>query len=375
MADSGFDVVVVGAGVVGLACAASLARAGRAVLVLERHDAIAREATSRNSEVIHSGLYYPAGSLKAALCTEGREQLYRRCEAWRIPARKLGKLIVATTEAEAEELVELEQRGRGNGVPGLRALDAAEVTRLEPAVRACAGLLSPETGIVDAHALALSYLAEAEQCGAALALGREVTEVTPRAGGYALVAQPIAGGPAESIVCAAVVNAAGLDADSLAARAGLDIDAIGYRQHGCKGDYFALAPGCTVALSHLVYPVPRGPGLGVHATLDLGGRIRFGPDAEYIERRSYEVDPAKAEVFAEAVSRYLPAVRSDWLLPDYAGIRSKLSGPGQPFRDFVVEEESGRGLPGWVDCLGIESPGLTSAGAIADRVAMLLASL
>lgn len=368
------DAVVVGGGVIGLACAAALARRGHAVVLLERHAAFAQETTTHNSEVVHAGIYYPKDSWKARLCVVGREALYARCEKRRIPFRKLGKLIVASDAAECATLEDLLARGRANGVTGLRAIDAAEVRRLEPAVSARAALESPETGIVDGHALSLSFAAEAEEHGATLLRRSEVCAIEPRAGGYRVEARDAAG-DVSALVCGGVVNAAGLEGDALAALVGLDVDARGYRLHPCKGDYFSLAPGAPLRLGRLVYPVPAGPGLGVHATLDLGGRIRFGPDAEYVDRPRYDVDPAKAARFAEAVRRYLPDLREDWLAPDYAGVRPKLSGPGEPFRDFVVEEEGAAGLPGFVNCLGIESPGLTAAIAIADRVAELLAGL
>ncbi|MDJ0849270.1 MAG: NAD(P)/FAD-dependent oxidoreductase [Myxococcota bacterium] len=368
------DVLVVGAGVVGLACAAALARDGHDVIVVERHERIGTETTSRNSEVVHAGLYYPAGSLKARLCVAGREALYERCTKRGIPHRRTGKLVVATRPQEVETLEALRARGTENGVPGLEMLDAAAATSREPALCVAAALHSPETGIVDAMALCLSYAAEAEEHGAMIALHTEVLELSPRPGGYRVVAAG-ADGEHSQIDCAAVVNAAGLAADHIAAVAGLDVEACGYRQHPCKGDYFALAPGAPLRLSRLVYPVPAGPGLGVHATVDLGGRIRFGPDAEYVDRVHFDVDAAKGAHFAEVVRRYLPAVEPAWLTPDYAGVRPKLAGPGEAFRDFVVAEESAAGLPGFVNCLGIESPGLTASSAIADRVADLLRAL
>jgi L-2-hydroxyglutarate oxidase LhgO len=368
------DAIVVGGGVVGLAAAAALAAAGRSVVVLERNAGLALEVTARSSEVIHAGIYYPEGSLKAALCVSGRERLYARCAQLSIPHRRLGKLIVATDPAETAVLESLRARGTANGAPGLEVLDGAGVARLEPAVRAVAGLLSPATGIVDARALALSFAAEAEAHGAVLVPRGEVVAVEPRPGGYRVES---AGGDGErsAVLCAAVVNAAGLAADALASLAGIDVDAAGYRLHPCKGDYFALAPGAPVSVSRLVYPVPGTAGLGIHATRDLGGRIRFGPDAEYVDRAHFDVDPAKAGRFGAAVRRYLPDVRDEWLSPDTAGVRPKLAGPGEAFRDFVVREESAAGLPGFVNLLGIESPGLTAAPAIGLRVASLLRSL
>jgi len=368
------DVVVIGGGVVGLAAAAALAQAGRSVLLVERHGALAQETTTRNSEVVHAGIYYPEGSLKAVLCVAGREALYARCAERGIPHRKLGKLIVATTDAEVAVLEELQRKGTANGVPGLRLVDAAEVARREPCVRAVAALDSPETGIVDGHALSLSLAAEAEAHGAMLVLRAEVRAIAAVSGGYRVELRDADGGDA-TLACAAVVNAAGLASDAVAALAGLDVDARGYRLHPCKGDYFALAPGAPVRVSQLVYPVPAGAGLGVHATLDLGGRIRFGPDAAYVDRVDYRVDPGKAEAFAAAASRYLPGLSAEWLAPDYAGVRPKLAGPGDGFRDFVVAEESAAGLPGFVNLVGIESPGLTAALPIGERVAELLKSL
>ena len=238
-------------------------------------------------------------------------------------------------------------------------------------MRALAALASPRTGIVDAHALALSYLAEAEAHGGQLALRAEVEALAPADGGWRVAARS-GGGERAEVLAAFVVNAAGLASDRVAALAGVDLDAAGYRLHLCKGDWFALAPGAPLRFERLVYPLPGGAGLGVHVTLDLGGRVRFGPDAEYVPAPRYDVDPAKAAQFAAAAGRYLPELRAEWLSPDSAGVRPKLAGPGEAFRDFVVSEEAGRGLPGLVNLIGIESPGLTAAPAIAERVADLV---
>jgi L-2-hydroxyglutarate oxidase LhgO len=368
------DVVVVGAGVVGLAAAAALARSHRGVVVLERHDRIACEISSRNSEVIHAGIYYPKGSLKARTCVEGRERLYRHCENRGVPHRQLGKIIVATCEEEVGILEELRERGLANGAPGLEMLSADEVRRREPALRAAAGLLSPRTGVVDAHALCLSYVAEAESHGAQIALRTRVVEIDPIASGFRVTAVGD-DGEASAVTCAAVVNAAGLSGDALAELVGIDVDERGYRLHPCKGDYFSLAPGAPLRITRLVYPVHTAAGLGVHATLDLGGRIRFGPDTTYVDSVHYRVEAEKAGSFAEAVRRYLPGIQTEWLSPDYAGVRPKLAGPDESFRDFVIAEESEAGLPGFVNLIGIESPGLTAAGAIAERVVELLRGL
>ena len=363
------DVAIVGAGVVGLACAAAFARRGESVIVLERHDGIARETTSRNSEVIHAGIYYPAGSLKAELCVAGRRALYARCAERGIDHRKTGKLIVATSEEETRTLERIRATAAANGV-SLEHRDAAAVAKLEPHLRCEGALLSPETGIVDSHAYALSFQAEAESSGGVVVLATEVLGIERVREAWRIDARTE--GDRHALVAGCVVNAAGLEADRMAALAGLDVDATALRQHLCKGDYFSLAPSARLSLDHLVYPVPVQAGLGIHATLDLGGRIRFGPDTEYVPAPCYDVDPAKADRFAEAVQRYLPQVDASQLSPDYAGIRPKLAGPGDDFRDFVIREESENGLPGLVSCVGIESPGLTAASAIADRVVSLV---
>jgi L-2-hydroxyglutarate oxidase LhgO len=365
---------VIGGGVVGLAAAAALSRGGAEVTLLERREALARETTARNSEVVHSGIYYPTGSLKAELCVAGREQLYARCEAQGIPHRRLGKWIVAVEPGEVAQLEALRVRGSANGAPGLRLLEGAVLAEGEPQLRAVAALDSPATGIVDAHALCLSLAAEAEAHAASLVLHTEVQGIERRSAGY-VVATRDATGARASLTCGAVVNAAGLASDAVAACAGIDVGARGYRLHPCKGDYFSLAPGAPLRVSRLLYPLPAGAGLGVHVTLDLAGRVRFGPDAEYLDRVRYDVDPAKAARIAEAAARYLPDLRAEWLAPDYAGVRPKLAGPGVAFRDFVVQEESAAGLPGFVNLIGIESPGLTAALAIGERVAGLLAGV
>lgn len=365
------EVLVVGGGVVGLAAAAALARNGRDVLLLERRAGFGQETSSHNSGVIHAGLYYPAGSQKATLCVAGRDALYARCERMRIPHRRTGKLVVATTADEVGALERLRELGRANGAPGLELLGADAVRARESAVRARAALWSPASGIVDPDVLCASFAAEAEERGALLLRRREVIAIESHTGGFRVeVVDP--DGARTRIACAAVVNAAGLAADAVARCAGIDPDARGYRIHPCRGDYFALAPAAGLRLATLVYPVPAGPGLGIHATVDLGGRIRLGPDAEYVARIDYVVDAAKAARFAEAAGRYLPGLRADWLSPDQAGVRPKLAGPGEPFRDFVVAEESAAGLPGLVSCIGIESPGLTAAPAIAERIVELL---
>lgn len=365
------DVAVIGAGAVGLACAARLARAGRSVVVVERHRSAGQETSSRNSGVIHAGLYYPTGSLKAVTCVEGRELLYARCQKHGVPHRKTGKVLVATDAAETAKLEAIFTRGVENGAGALRMLDANEVYALEPRVRAVAGLLSPETGIVDAHGLMDSYKAEAAAHGAEISWATNVEALERRDVGWRVVTRGTDGTPFV-LEAAWVVNAAGLAADRIAALAGMDVDALGLRLHPCKGDYFALAPRLRGIASRLIYPVPVQAGLGIHITLDLGGKLAAGPDTEYVDRVHYDIDATKAAAFGAAIRRYLPEVRDEDLTPDYAGVRPKLQGPGQDFRDFVIEEASTHGAPGLINLIGIESPGLTASEAIAHRVAEMI---
>ena len=358
------DVVVVGAGVVGLAVATAWARKGHSVLVLESESGPAQGVTSRSSEVVHAGLYYPTESLKARLCVEGRERLYAFCESRQVAFRKTGKWIVATEDDQIERLEAIESQGRANGVSGLFQVDSDQVRQSEPDVECRAALLSSETGIVDSHGLSLSLLAELEGFKGRILTRHEVVGLERIRDCWRVDARHQE--EVQSVVCGILINAAGLDSDQMAALAGIPVETSGYRIHPCKGDYFSLAPSAPIELSRLVYPVPAGAGLGIHATLDLAGAIRFGPDAEYVDARDFRVESEKAGLFAEVIQRYLPRVRAEWLSPDYSGIRPRLARPGEAFRDFVVAEESAVGLPGLINCVGIESPGLTAALAIGE---------
>ncbi|MEE2829855.1 MAG: NAD(P)/FAD-dependent oxidoreductase [Myxococcota bacterium] len=371
-----WDLLIAGAGVVGLACAARLSAAGRRVLVVERHEGICREGSSRNSEVVHAGLYYPEGSLKARTCVAGRHSLYNRCRRLGIPARATGKLIVATEPGEVPELEELLERGTRNGVEGLQLLEGADLNKREPEVAGLAALWSPQSGIVDSHAFARSFQAEAEGKGATLAFRTEITGVEPLRDGYRLRMESRSEAGEFTTTSRQVVNAAGLGQPLVSQALGLDLDETGYRQHLCKGDWFTVAHRHRGRLTSLIYPVGRATdgGLGLHSCMDLGGGLRLGPDAEWIAGFPEEllVDPSKRRAFWQAGRRLFPWLEEADLSPDQAGLRPKLTDQDGVFSDFVVAEEGARGFPGWVTLAGIESPGLTAAPQLAEEVAALL---
>lgn len=379
--DFATDVVVIGAGVVGLAIAAELSARGREVVVMEKGGGIGRETSSRNSQVIHAGLQYTPGSLKARLCVPGNRMIYEICARAGVPHRNLGKLVIAIEDDELGGLEPLKATAEANGVEGLRLVSRAEVATLEPNLRAAGALYVPSTGIVDAHRLMDYFAQRAREHGAEIALRTEVTGLTHLGNGYR-VAGVDASGERFALRAHAVVNAAGLWADRVAALAGIDLDAAGYRQHFCKGDYFAVSPSRTGLITRLIYPLAatgaEHAGTRIHLTLELDGRMRLGPDAvwqpdTWRNDPQYRVDESRGDLFWESARRYLPWLERADVTPESVGMRPRVSGPGEPQRDYIIAHEHERGLPGLVNLIGIESPGLTASPAIARYVADLLA--
>jgi L-2-hydroxyglutarate oxidase LhgO len=358
------DCVVIGAGVIGLAVARALAVRGREVLVLEAEDAIGTGTSSRNSEVIHAGIYYPAGSAKARLCVAGKQLLYPYCEARGVEHRRCGKLIVAADQEQVKALQKIEAAARANGVGDLRWLTAAEATGMEPALSCVAALFSPSTGIIDSHGFMLALQGDLEDAGGTVALRAPVRRGRCRSEGIRLEA-----GSDDLIELEArvVVNSAGLKAQEVARGIeGVPPASVPPTAYA-KGNYYVLQG--RAPFRHLIYPIPEPGGLGVHLTLDLAGQARFGPDVEWIEKLDYTVDPARAERFYRAIRGYWPGLPDGALHPGYAGIRPKLSGPGVAAADFLIQGPQAHGVHGLVNLYGIESPGLTAALAIAEEVA------
>ncbi len=358
------DVVVAGAGVVGIAVARALAHAGRDVLVLDAAAAIGTEVSSRNSEVIHAGIYYPTDSLMAQLCVQGRRMLYQFCDTHGVAYRKCGKLIVATSTEEDTKLDGIKARAEANGVEGMRVLTAAEARELEPNLQCTSALLSPETGILDSHGYMLALQGEAEAAGAMFVFHAPLLSGRAVDGGVEIA---VGGAEPMSLRCRTLINAAGLGATKLArAIDGMPSQLVPGTYYA-KGNYFTLTG--RAPFSRLIYPVPVAGGLGVHLTIDLGNQARFGPDVEWIDTLDYRVDPSRSDSFYAAIRRYWPELPDGALQPGYAGIRPKITAKGAPAADFVVQPPNVHGVPGLVNLFGIESPGLTSAIALAALVA------
>lgn len=365
-----WDVTIVGAGVIGLALARRFALAGHSVIVLEQHQQAGQETSSRNSEVIHAGLYYPTNSLKARLCVAGNPLLYAYCDANGVGCRRIGKFIVASDDSQRAGLTALAEKAIANGVMSLQHWDAERVRRIEPELRVVEALWSPDTGIVDSHGLMQSLATQSERAGGMIVCGTRFERAEAIGSGFNLWVES----QGEPFACHStfLINAAGLHAPAVAAAIdGMPGNCIP-RLHYCKGVYFAWQGRSP--FQHLIYPVvdPHATGLGVHATLDLAGQLRFGPDTQYIDALDYGVDDARGHAFADAIARYFPAVEAHRLVPAYAGIRPKLQGPGEPFADFQIQTPTRHGVPGLVNLFGFESPGLTSALALADQWSALV---
>lgn len=363
------NISIIGAGVIGLAIAEKLSRdANLEIVVFEQYPKFGQETSSRNSEVIHAGIYYPLNSLKSLFCLQGNRLLYDFCVQNNIKHKKCGKIIISTNDQEAKEIEGICANAQKVGVPELKLLTKEEVLKLEPNIFAFNGIYSGSTGIIDSHGLMDCFFKKAQGRNVLFAFDNEIVAITKTSEGYIICNKQ-----GEEILSEKVINCAGLNSDKIAKIAGFDIEKLGYKLYPCKGDYFSISHSQN-KLSHLVYPVPEkhGYGLGVHATLNLEGYIRLGPDTTYINEIKYDIDPAKAKDFAIAAQKYLPWLKEEMLLPDTAGIRPKLQGPNDGFKDFGVKEETEKGYPGFVNLIGIESPGLTSCLAIAEYVSKIM---
>jgi len=365
------DVTIIGAGVVGLAIAAEISKDDKQVYVLEKNDTFGQETSSRNSEVIHSGIYYPANSLKATTCVEGNALMYEICKEYGVEHNNLTKLVVATCDEEIGEIEALLAKGRTNGTPGLKIISKNEIEKMEPNIAAVAALHCPTTGVLDSHGLMQCFIAIATRNDAHIAYRAQVTSIEKTAGGYRVTASD--NDEAFTFDTGIVINCAGLYADKVAALAGIDFDQAGYRLHFCKGEYFSVGNGKNKLVSRLVYPVPpaKTTGLGVHVTIGLDRRMRLGPSVEYVSEIEYSVDVNKKQMFFDSAKTFLPFIEYEDLEPEMAGMRPKLQGPGEEYRDFIIREESDKGLPGLINLIGIESPGLTASPAIARYVARM----
>jgi L-2-hydroxyglutarate oxidase LhgO len=358
------QVLVVGAGIVGLAMARAVALAGHEVIVAEATRGIGNGVSSRNSEVIHAGMYYPTGSLRAYHCPRGRRMLYEFCASHGVPHRKCGKLIVATEDAEVAKMEAILKQGITNGVEGLELIEAAAARAMEPALNCVAALRSPETGIIDSHAFMTALRGDLEDRGGMIAFNTRIERVTHNQAGWMV---HFSGADSGELAVDVVINSAGLGAQALARNTETYPQERVPRLVLARGNYFGYA-GRPV-FSRLIYPAPRiDGGLGTHVTLDLAGRMRFGPDVEWIDKEDYDVNPARAQSFYASIRRYWPGLPDNSLHPDYAGIRPKLTGPGEPAADFMIEGPEQHGRPGLIHLFGIESPGLTAALSLADEV-------
>ncbi|MCL4447144.1 MAG: NAD(P)/FAD-dependent oxidoreductase [Thermoplasmatales archaeon] len=358
------NIVIIGGGVIGLSIAAELSKNNEGVFIFEKNKRTGQEASSHNSGVIHSGIHYPRNSLKARLCISGNSKLYEICRENGIQYKRLGKLTVANGDSEIKEIEKLRKQGEENGVEGLEILEGAQVRKIEPGVTVDQALYSPSSGIVEPDELMSYYQSRTRINGGVIATETEVKSIRAADTGYEITA--VAGLNKFELLANTIINAAGLFSDRIAAMVGIDVDRMGYRLHPCKGDYFRVSGNPPV--KRLVYPVPKGAGLGIHLTPDLSGSIKLGPNSYYVKDISYNVE-SSIEEFRNDVRRYLPSIANREILEDSSGVRPKLQGPNDGFRDFVIKEEGELGYPSFINLIGIESPGLTAAPAIAEYVA------
>ncbi|MFW6286571.1 MAG: NAD(P)/FAD-dependent oxidoreductase [Candidatus Sumerlaeota bacterium] len=371
------DISIIGAGVVGLACAAALAESGRDLFVIEQYDGFGRETSSRNSEVIHAGIYYVPGSMKARFCVEGRDKLYSFCEKYGVPYKRITKFITATNPAEVPRLRALMQHANSMGAGKLQWLDGPEAREWEPELRCEAAVFSPNTGILDSHVLMETLERQAEEKDAIIQYHSRLKAIRKLdGGGFELTIDQPSG--EEVFTSRVLINSAGLHAQDIARMAGIDTQKADYGIHLCKGEYFAVNNHKLSAnIGRLIYPLPCADSrsLGIHTRFDLTGRLSFGPSAEWVDEIDYTVNPDHLDLFYESGVKFLPALERDDLTPDMAGIRPKLQAPGEPQRDFIIREESDKGLPGLINLIGIDSPGLTACLSIADHVDSMVSLL
>jgi L-2-hydroxyglutarate oxidase LhgO len=360
------DVAIIGAGVIGLATAGEIAQRKKEVFVFEKNYSFGLETSSRHSEVIHAGVYYPEDFLKTRLCVEGKSLLYELCDSHDIAYKKLGKIIVAASENETTQLEKLYKQGRKNGVEDLMLLSQTELKKLEPNVEARAGLLSPSSGILDSHTLLKFLYSQARGKGAEFVFGTEVVGIERMGAKYRVEIRDREG--ISAFISRVVINAAGLNSDRIVQLAGIDVAKAGYKLHYCKGEYFSLSSKYRNVVNRLIYPTPEQAGHGIHVTVGLDGRVRLGPNACYVKAIDYGVDETQKEAFYNSVRRFLPHIELEDLAPEFAGIRPKIQGPGEAFQDFVIAHEEKIGFPGLINLIGIESPGLTASLAIARYV-------
>ena len=365
------DIAIIGAGVIGLAAAHALSKLKKEIVVLEKHPAFGQEASSRNSEVIHSGIYYPKESLKAKTCIRGKELLYDLCRKRGIPHKRLGKLVVACDNEGALKLDNIYKNALACGIKDLRFLDKKEIKKIEPHVSAEKALFVPDTGIIETHALMKSLFGAAKENGADFCFSVKVIGIKKEGSFYEItVKEPR--GDFFSFKAKAVINCAGLWADEICELAGIDPEKSSYRIHYCKGRYFRIRKPEKFQIRHLVYPPPTETDLGIHLTPDLAGGLRLGPDTEYVKEINYDVDEGKKMAFLSSVAKFLPSLEESDLIADTAGIRAKLQARGEPFRDFMIKNEEEKGFPNLINVIGIESPGLTGCLAIGERISSCL---